>query len=77
MMNRIPSLVAASLLKDRELHPSDRLPPEVVDRVTLMITLRNMDAQKLYNYCASTAAELLSLHLNEIRQHYVVKKEEA
>jgi hypothetical protein len=55
--NRLPSLVAASLAADRGL-----LNNEEIDRLCIIITLRNMDAQKFYNYMASTAVEMAGIN---------------
>ena len=56
-VNRLPSLVAASIAANRKWMTDDE-----IDRLCIAITLRNMNAQKFYNYMASTAVEMAGLN---------------
>jgi hypothetical protein len=62
IVNRLPSLVAASLAVTRRPLSDDE-----IDRLCIIITLRNMDAQRFYNYMASAAVEMAAINSKNAR----------
>ncbi len=67
-VNRIPLLVAASIAADPESHlsaaPGRALSGDqqaMITRLKIIITRRNMDAQRFYNFMCSNAAEMASI----------------
>ena len=56
VINKLPHLVAVSIRKS-----SGNVDSETLIAITCAITRRNMDAQRLYNFTASAAAEQASL----------------
>ncbi len=72
-VNRIPLLVAASIAADPESHltcaPGRTLSGDqqaMITRLKVIITRRNMDAQRLYNFMCSNAAEMASIERQTI-----------
>lgn len=69
-INRIPLLVAASIAADPESYLScgpgrmlSQVQQATITRLKIIITRRNMDAQKVYNFLCSAAAELAATKL--------------
>ncbi len=72
VVNRIPALVAAAISKDPEfsLKPGrcySGHQEEQLTRLKVITVRRNMDAQRVYNYMVSCAAELAALEVERAR----------
>jgi hypothetical protein len=64
-VNRLPSLVAASIEKELALFPASQiasgaLTAEEIQDLCILVTRRNRSAQEFYNYMASSVAEIMA-----------------